>query len=136
MKTRVFVVVLAVLVGGFFLVTGAEEPAPRKKPPPFDPKKPASWEKAVRQRAGELDKVAGALIKVAKDKTRSKDDRRKAITLLGEIGNKRCISFLVANMRMELPLKFIVTDTDRIRQRPCTYALLGGRARKRNWTRP
>ncbi len=92
-----------------------------------------SWEPAVTREIADLDKLAEAFISVAKDEERSDEDRRKAILLVGEIGNSKCLEFLAANIGIFLRLSTVKGDADYLLQRPCTYALMKIRGVDRNW---
>jgi hypothetical protein len=94
---------------------------------------PGSWEAAVTDQHARASKIAESLISVARDKQRSDDDRRKAILLLGRIGNSECVEFLVANVGILLPMRLVKGDADHLLQRPCTYALSRIAGVDRNW---
>lgn len=104
-----------------------------KKPQGLDLTAPASWEVAATSEIADLDKLAEAFISVAKDEERSDEDRRKAILLVGRIGNSRCVEFLVGNIGIFLPMESRVTSAQRLMQRPCAYALRPASVRDRNW---
>ena len=123
--------IAAVLAVAPFGATGADSEA-HKRPPSIDLSRPASWRAAMRGEMEDLDKAAAALISVAEDKARSDEDRRLAILLIAEIGNSRCLEFLVANIAMDLPAHSL-GDESLILGRPCMYALAGFNGRRKNW---
>lgn len=90
---------------------------------PLNLSKPETWEKEVQNAKENLARITVALTFVASDKTRSPDDRRKAILLLGQIDNKDSVEYLVSNIALELPLADGTDDDAKLRQRPCVLAL-------------
>jgi hypothetical protein len=84
---------------------------------------PKTWEAAIDNAQGHIREVSAALISVAKDETRSNDDRRKAIFLLGRIEDKESLNFLVENMALYLQMEIVKGDDDTLKETPCAYAL-------------
>jgi len=114
-------------------VVSAGAQPPTQRPPPLDPARPKSWRAAVRERTQRLDRMAVELISVAKDKTRQEAVRRKAILLLGTIGNERALKFLVGNVGLIVPLDAEPADAHPMLDRPCAYALMGVHNGRTHW---
>lgn len=86
-------------------------------------KNPQTWEAAITRVREQAFEVSSALIAVAKDKTHSNEDRRKAIFLLGKMDNKKSLDFLIQNIAFRLQMDKIKGDEDRLKGTPCAYAL-------------
>jgi len=98
---------------------------------PFvDTSNPETWETAITDAQHHLCKISAALISVAKDETRSNDDRRKAIFLLGRIDNKESLNFLIENVALYVQMETIKGDDDTLKETPCAYALWSTRSWK------
>ena len=89
----------------------------------IDPADPASWEASVAAARRNLDSVVDALISIGKDEKRSDEDRRNAIFLLGAMETKESLAFLIDNIGLSLQLDLETGDEDRIKGKPCQYAL-------------
>ena len=89
----------------------------------IDTTNPKTWEAAITGAQDHIHEVLAALISVAKDETRSNDDRRKAIFLLGRIDNKESLNFLIENVALYVQMETIRGDDDYLKQTPCAYAL-------------
>ncbi|MDK1031493.1 MAG: hypothetical protein QGD94_05765 [Planctomycetia bacterium] len=130
MKVLSIILVSCFVVGAFAFIgvglAAQEKPAAAKA---LDPAKPDTWEASVNDARRELGKIAKALIAVAKDEGRSNDDRRKAIFLLGKMGNKESIDFLIANVSLRIPMVFRLTEEAQAKETPCMYVL----QKARNW---
>lgn len=109
-----------------------EAAAPEQQVPPAA-KNPAAWRGAIERAQANLDAAAQALIAVAQDAQRPREERRQAVMLLGKIGNRRSLEFLVENIGLYLPLEIVTGDGDELRQHPSAYALLPQREADRNW---
>lgn len=97
---------------------------------PIDAGKPDTWDQAVLEANDHVSRVARALILVAKDEKRTAEDRAKAIGLLGKIGNKESLDFLVSNTSLELSLRVGGGHVESMKRTPCLYAIfMSGR----NW---
>jgi hypothetical protein len=96
----------------------------------IDGANPKTWEAAIDNAQGHIREISAALITVAKDETRSNDDRRKAIFLLGRIENKESLNFFVENMALYLQMEIVKGDDDTLKETPCAYALRSARSWK------
>ncbi len=92
----------------------------------IDPADPASWKAGVAAASRNLDSVVNALVSIAKDEKRSDEDRRNAIFLLGDIETKESLSFLIDNIGLNLRLRLESGDEDRLKGKPCQYAMFMG----------
>jgi len=99
----------------------------------LEPAKPNPWLAVARREVAALDKAAEALISVAKDRSRKEAVRRKAILLLGTIGNERALKFLVGNVGLIVPLDAEPADAHPMLDRPCAYALMGVHNGRTHW---
>lgn len=99
----------------------------------LEPAKPNPWLAVARREVAALDRAAEALISVAKDRGRKEAVRRKAILLLGTIGNERALKFLVANVGLIVPLDAEPADAHPMLDRPCAYALMGVHNGRTHW---
>ncbi len=95
----------------------------------IDTANPKTWEAAIEGAQDHIREVSASLISVAKDETRSNDDRRKAIFLLGRIENKESLNFLIENITLYLQMEIVKGDDDTLKETPCAYAL----RKTRNW---
>jgi hypothetical protein len=84
---------------------------------------PQTWEAAITRVREQAFEVSAALIAIAKDKTRSNEDRRKAIFLLGKMDNKKSLDFLIRNITLRVQMDKIKGDEDNLKRTPCAYAL-------------
>jgi hypothetical protein len=91
--------------------------------PPIDITKPDSWEAVINHARNNLSNLAKILISVAEDKERSNEERRKAIFILGKVGNKESIDFLITYISLRLPMERIKGDEDMLKETPSKYAL-------------
>jgi hypothetical protein len=96
----------------------------------IDTANPKTWEAAIEGAQDHIREVSAALISVAKDETRSNDDRRKAIFILGRIENKESLNFLIENVLLHIQMGQIEGDDDYLKQTPCSYALWSTRSWK------
>jgi len=92
-------------------------------PTAIDPSKPKSWEGAIDKLNDGVRVATQSLSSVAKDKSRTDEERRQAILLLGKVGSKESLEFLVANVSIRIPVPIILGDEDALRETPCLYAL-------------
>ena len=96
----------------------------------IDTTNPKTWEAAITGAQDHIREISAALISVAKDETRSNDDRRKAIFLLGRIENKESLNFLIENVALHVQMETIKGDDDELKETPCAYALWSTRSWK------
>ena len=89
----------------------------------IDVGRPETWELTVSEARGRVDRIVEALIDVARDEKHSEQDRVKAIGLLGEIGNKECLDFLVSHYGLQVNLFRMGPSEDELRNFPCMYAM-------------
>ncbi len=89
----------------------------------IDVSRPETWERTASEARGRLDRIVEALIDVAEDEKSSEQDRVKAIGLLGEIGNKESLDFLVSKVLLRVNLFRIGPSEDELRNFPCMYAM-------------
>ncbi len=92
----------------------------------IDPANPDTWEASVAAARRNLDSVVNALISIAKDEKRSDEDRRNAIFLLGGMETKESLAFLIDNIGLYLPLRWVKGDEDMLKGKPCQYAMFMG----------
>ncbi len=92
----------------------------------IDPADPASWEASVAAARRNLDNLVDGLISIGKDEKRSDEDRRNAIFLLGAMETKESLAFLIDNIGLDLQLDMEVGDGDRLKGKPCQYAMFMG----------
>jgi len=97
-----------------------------KKPGLLNLAQPDTWEAAVVRTEQQRTEIAEALISVAKDEKRHLDARRKAIFLLGRIGNKESLDFLASNVALHVSAG---AATSRMEDFPCWQALS-----KKDWS--
>ena len=74
--------------------------------------RPETWEPAVKRTQAEVDRIAHVLVATAKDEKRPYQQRRKAILLLGKIGNDKSLDFLIANVSLRMDPDLILGDKD------------------------
>ncbi len=104
---------------------GSASDSPLEKPV-IDIAKSDTWEASVKLANDNMGKIAAALIAVAKDEKRPVEERRRAILLLGRIGNRESLGFLIGNVSLRLPINIGSGDEDRLKKTPCLHALCGG----------
>jgi len=96
----------------------------------IDTTNPKTWEAAITGAQDHIHVVLAALISIAKDETRSNDERRKAIFILGRIDNKESLNFLIENVALRVQMEKIKGDDDMLKETPCAYALRSTRSWK------
>jgi hypothetical protein len=94
----------------------------------FDATNPSTWPAAAARIDSQRDNLVKSLIDVAMDASRSDDDRRAAILLLGKLQTDDCFDFLMENLMLSLPPRIISGDEEVLLSAPCVYALYFG-----NW---
>jgi hypothetical protein len=120
---RAMLVCVAVILGIALWVCGSGSGAPAGSNPLLDTSKPDTWKAAVVKAQGDLDQIGLELMTIAKDDKAPREDRRLAVTLLGELGTRPSLEFLVDNVTLALPLEARRGDEDYARGFPCMYAL-------------
>jgi hypothetical protein len=115
------VCVVAVALGMFIAIRTMEGAA--TEPAGLDATKPATWEAGVAAINDRLDQAAQALIALAQDASRAREERRQAIFLLGRIKSDQSVQFLIANVSLRLPVDVIMGDEDMAKMFPCQLAL-------------
>lgn len=88
------------------LVTAAQAQAEETQKPsgsgPLDLRNPQSWDAAYSREADTIDGMVKQLISAALDRRARKAERRQAIELIGRIGNRTALEFLVEHVSLEL----------------------------------
>lgn len=120
---KILIAILVVLSGLTAIPTVAVEPVI----PEFDPDQPKTWEKLIasekKQIEKRMDELAEKLIEIAGNPEAPGEKRRQAILALGRLSNEKSRNFLITNIALFIPKKFITGDLDRVLEHPCIYAL-------------
>jgi hypothetical protein len=96
----------------------------------IDVTRPDTWDRTVSEASDRMSGIVSALIDVAKDEKRTQTDRVKAIGLLGRIGDKESLDFLLSHSFFVVNLFRESTERGQLRNRPCMYAI---NKMGRNW---
>ena len=126
MKTLSVALLLCLAVPVVVLCAASTTKTSAKARPGIDVGKPDTWEGSIKRANQNLSEIADALISVAKDERRPAAERRKAIFLLGNIGSRKSLAFLIENVPLPLPMPITIGDEDLLKETPCVYALCKG----------
>lgn len=111
------------LLGAASLVVGLVRGEDRVSTSAIDVSRPDTWDRTVSEAGGRMSAIAGALIDVARDEKRTQMDRDKAIGLLGRIGNKESLDFLLSHYLLRFQVFSGSTEEGQLRETPCQYAV-------------
>jgi HEAT repeat protein len=80
-----------------------------------------------------VNRVVDQLATILSDETRSSDERIQAAIQIERAGTPQALAFLVKNIGLQVPVRMIARENDRVRRYPCYYALTGMDSRRANW---
>jgi len=111
------------LLGAALLVVSLVWGQDRVATSAIDVSRPDTWDRTVSEASDRMSGIVSALIDVAKDEKRTQMDRDKAIGLLGRIGGKESLAFLLSHSFLMVHLFSESTEEGQLRNRPCMYAI-------------
>ena len=112
------------LLGAALLVVGLVWGQDRVSTSAIDVSRPDTWDRTVSEARDRMRGIASALIDVTRNEKRTQMDRDKAIGLLGRIGNKESLDFLLSHPLVVVDLFNESTEDGQMRSLPCQYAIL------------
>jgi len=84
---------------------------------------PDDWSAAVKTNVVARQAIAAALMEIALDKSVNVEHRIDAVVLMAEIPSREVFDYLLRHLALEFTNRDWVRDDDRLRDRPCRYAL-------------